>query len=147
MCNKSRGMDTFWNHCRVLSRERVRNRITRMGIPIQVNASMMGGFYTYGRRTPLAIYKLLSTLNKNINSICKVLVPCFMSWNERSQKCSICTKSLNVVHKFVYIPVSQHFSFAKIIHPPDRCGISKKLIKENDHYTGAPCAGDNKIPF
>ena len=66
-------------------------------------------------------------LNKNINTTCKVLVPCFMRRNKRSQKCSICTKSLfcsNFVHKFVYIPVSDHFSFAKIIHQPDRCGIS-----------------------
>ena len=28
------------------------------------------------------------------------------------------------VHKFVYIVVSEYFSFAKITHPPDRCGIS-----------------------
>jgi hypothetical protein len=51
-----------------------------------------------------------------------------MSWNKRSQKCSICIKSLffkNSLHKFVYIPVSEHFSFAKTIHPPDRCGISR----------------------
>ena len=26
--------------------------------------------------------------------------------------------------KFVYVNVREHFSFAKIIHPPDRCGIS-----------------------
>ena len=26
------------------------------------------------------------------------------------------------VHKYDYILVSEHFSFAKIIHPPDRCG-------------------------
>jgi hypothetical protein len=32
------------------------------------------------------------------------------------------------VHKFVYIPVSEHFSFAKIIHPPDRCGISRTWL-------------------
>ena len=67
----------------------------------------------------------------NINSTCKVLVPCFMSWNKISQKCSICTKFIflsNFVHTFVYIPVSEHFSFAKIIHPPDRCGISRSLI-------------------
>ena len=42
---------------------------------------------------------------------------------------------------FVYIPVSEHFSFVKIIHPTD-----KKLHK-HDHYTGAPCAGDNKRPL
>ena len=42
-----------------------------------------------------------------------MLVPCFMSWNKRSQTFSICTKSLflqNCVHKFLYIPVSEHFS-------------------------------------
>ena len=62
---------------------------------------------------------------------CKVLVPCFMSWNKRSQKMSIHTKSLflsNFDHKFVYIPVSEHFSFANIIHPPDRCDISKSCL-------------------
>ena len=26
----------------------------------------------------------------------------------------------NFVHTFVYIPASEHFSFVKIIHPPDR---------------------------
>ena len=34
----------------------------------------------------------------------------------------------NVVYKFVYIPVSEHFSFVKIIHPPDRCGISRSWL-------------------
>jgi hypothetical protein len=56
-------------------------------------------------------------LNKNINATCKVYV-----------KLSICTKSLflkNVGHKFACISVSEHFFFAKIIHPPDRCGISR----------------------
>jgi hypothetical protein len=70
----------------------------------------------------------LFTLNKNINATCKVLVPCSMSWNKISQKCSVHTKSLfltNVVHKFPYIPVSVHFSINKVIHPPDRCGISR----------------------
>ena len=33
--------------------------------------------------------------------------------------------SLIFFTNFVYIPVSEHFSFAKIIHPPDRCGISR----------------------
>ena len=72
-----------------------------------------------------------NTLNNNINATCKVLVPCFMSWNKKSQKCSIHTKSLfilNVVQKCVYIPVSEHFSFAKIIYPPDRCGISRNWL-------------------
>ena len=34
----------------------------------------------------------------------------------------------NFVHKFVYIHVSEHFSLAKIIHPPDRCGISRSWL-------------------
>ena len=51
-------------------------------------------------------------LDKNINVTWKVLVPCFMSWKKRSQKFSIRTKSLFLsiyVHKFVYVPVSEHF--------------------------------------
>ena len=56
-------------------------------------------------------------------------------WNERSQKCSICTKTLfcsNFVHRFVYFPVSERFSFAtwQVWH-------IKKLIKQHDHYIGA----------
>jgi hypothetical protein len=72
----------------------------------------------------LILYSMLYCINI-------VLVPCFMSWKERSQKSSICTKSLfrsNNVHSFVYIPVSEHFSFAKIIHPLDRCGISRSWL-------------------
>ena len=34
------------------------------------------------------------TLNKNITATCKLLVPCFMSWNKRSQTFFICTKRL-----------------------------------------------------
>ena len=43
----------------------------------------------------LRIVQMYFTLNKNINTTCKVLVPCFMSWNKRSQKCFICTKKAN----------------------------------------------------
>jgi hypothetical protein len=78
-------------------------------------------------------------LNKNTNTTCKVLAPCF-----------ICTKSLFISafsHKFVHIPVSEHFSFAKIINPPNRCGISRSWFKQYDHYTCAPCAGGNKRPL
>ena len=32
------------------------------------------------------------------------------------------------VNKFVYITVSEQFSFNKIIHPPDRCGISRSWL-------------------
>jgi hypothetical protein len=78
-----------------------------------------------------------------------VLVPCFMNWNKRLHTFSIHTKTLflsNFVHKFVYIPVSEQLSFAKIIHPPARRGISRSSLNIN-HYTGAPCAGDNKRPL
>ena len=39
------------------------------------------------------------------------------------------------MHKFVYIPVSEHFPFAK------------KLIQQHDSYTSAAIAGDNKKPL
>ena len=54
-----------------------------------------------------------------------------MSWNKKFQKCLICTKTYflsNFVHKCVYIPVCELFSFAKRIHPPDRCDISRSWI-------------------
>jgi hypothetical protein len=48
-----------------------------------------------------------------------------MSWNKRSQKCSIRTKSLfQCFCTNLFTPVSKRFSFAKIINPPNRCGIS-----------------------
>ena len=53
--------------------------------------------------------------------------------------------------KLVYIPVREHFSFAKIIHPPDRWGISRSWLnsliidlKKYTQNTGTPCAGNNK---
>jgi hypothetical protein len=39
----------------------------------------------------------------------------------------ICILS-HFVQKCVFIPVSENFSFAKIIHPPDRCGISRSWL-------------------
>jgi hypothetical protein len=71
----------------------------------------------------------MHTLHKNVT--CKVLVPCLMSWNQRSQTFSKRTKSLflsNVVRTFV----SQQFSFAKIIHPTDRCGILNRALFARD---------------
>jgi hypothetical protein len=41
------------------------------------------------------------------------------------------TRSLflsNFVHKFVYIPVREHFSIAKIIYQRDRCGIARSWL-------------------
>jgi hypothetical protein len=32
------------------------------------------------------------------------------------------------MHKLVYIPVSEHLLFAKVIHPPDRCGVSRSWL-------------------
>jgi hypothetical protein len=56
--------------------------------------------------------KLMATaLNKNISATCEVPF---------IQKRLVLS---NIVHKFVYIPVSENFSFAKIIHPPDSTGV------------------------
>ena len=81
--------------------------------------------------TPQKLFWIQHTLNKNINGTCQVLVLCFVSWDKRSKILHICTKSIflsNCVHTFVNIPVSEHFSFAKIIHPPDRCGIARSWL-------------------
>ena len=75
-----------------------------------------------------------------------------MSWNKRSPKLSICTKSLflsDFVHKFVYITVSEHFSFAKIIHPTDRCGISRSWLNSRIitqvHFVLGTIKGHSKV--
>jgi hypothetical protein len=60
-----------------------------------------------------------------------VLIPCFISWNKRSRNVPYAKKNTFLsyfVHKCVYISVSEHFSFAMIIHPPDRCGISRSWL-------------------
>ena len=48
-----------------------------------------------------------------------------VSWAEIKDPTNVLS---NFVHKCVYIPVCEHLSFAKIIHPPDRCGISKRWL-------------------
>ena len=49
---------------------------------------------------------------------------------------------------FVYMPVSEHFYFANIIHPPDRCGISRSLIITQHIITEVHLVlGDNKRPL
>ncbi len=68
------------------------------------------------------------TLNKIINAILLFLPPFFMSWTKISKIFSMYTKGLflsNIVHKSALIGVSEHFSFAEIIHPPHRCGITR----------------------
>ena len=62
-----------------------------------------------------------------------MLVSSFMSWNKRSQKCLKCTNVVHIsnVQKLVYILVSQHFSFAKIIHCTDKCGISRSWLNSS----------------
>jgi hypothetical protein len=47
-----------------------------------------------------------------------------MSWNKSPEMFHMYKN----VHKLVYILVSEHFSFAKIIHPSDRCGISRSWL-------------------
>ncbi len=69
-----------------------------------------------------------TTLTKIINATLLFLHPFFMSWTQRSKTFSMYTKGLflsNIVHKSVLICISEHFSFAEIIHPPHRCGISR----------------------
>ena len=74
------------------------------------------------RRSEYTEYWIHCILNKRINATCKVLVSCFISWTKISLKCSIRTKILFLSN------VGAHFSFAKIIHPPDRCGISRSWL-------------------
>ena len=93
-----------------------------------VSSSWMYMYIVAQRKKTLG---LECTPNKNVNATCKALVLCFMSWNKISQQFSICTKIVffsNLVHKFVYIHVSERFSFAKIIHPCDRCGITRNWL-------------------
>ncbi len=74
------------------------------------------------------IYIYIYTLSKIINATILFLPPFFMSWTQRSNTFSMYTKGLflsNIVHKSVEICVSEHLSFAEIIHPPHRCGISR----------------------
>ena len=47
-----------------------------------------------------------------------------VSWAEIKD----CRNVSNFVHKCVYIHVSEHFSFAEIIHPADKCGISRSWL-------------------
>ncbi len=74
------------------------------------------------------VRKAAHILNKVINATLLFLHTFFMSWTQRSKTFSMYTKGLflsNIVHKSVLICVSEHFSFAEIIHPPHRCGISR----------------------
>ena len=47
----------------------------------------------------------------------------------------------NFVPKLVYIPVSEHFSFANIIHPPDRCSLACILTRHVTHWACLGCSG------
>ncbi len=55
------------------------------------------------------------------------LPPFFMSCTQRSKTFSMYTKGLFLSNMFTNLSksVSEHFSFAEIIHPPHRCGISR----------------------
>jgi hypothetical protein len=96
----------------------------------------------------------ICTLNKNMNATFKVLVPCFMSWNKGPHKCSICRNILflsNSVHKLVYNTIIKHLSFDKIIHPPDRCGISRSWLNSiiiiQEHLVLWTIKGHSKMCF
>ena len=90
-------------------------------------------------------------LNKNINATCKVLFPCFMSWGKKIIFFSICTKGLflSFCAQICYIPVSKHLSFAKLIHPPERCGKStsylNSMIITQVHFVLGTIKGHSKI--
>lgn len=52
-------------------------------------------------------------------------------------------------HRFILyksvICINQHFSFAKVIHPPDRCGISRCFnIQHNIQFTGNSSHGHSR---
>jgi hypothetical protein len=53
----------------------------------------------------------------------------------------------NLVHTFVYIPVSEHLILSQDNPSTWQMWHIKKLITQHDHYTGAHCAGDNKRPL
>jgi hypothetical protein len=64
------------------------------------------------------------TEQKYKNTACKCVGPTFHDEIKDPIKSSKAYFS-NFGHKFVDIRVSEHFSFPKITHPPDRCGISR----------------------
>lgn len=49
----------------------------------------------------------------------------------------------NIVHKSVYIRVSEHFSFAEIIHPTSQESHITVLIRGHEYFTGEPETGHN----
>ncbi len=79
-------------------------------------------------QTYTVYYRAYMYTEQNYKRNTFVLPPFFMSWTQRSKTFLCTTKDLflsNIVHKSVLICVSEHFSFAEIIHPPHRCGISR----------------------
>ena len=91
------------------------------------------------------------TLNKNMNATCKVLVPCFMSWNKKipemfhAHKKTYFSKML-CTHLFTS-HVSVHLSFAKRIHKPDSCGISRSWFNSMIITQVHLVLGTKKGPF
>jgi hypothetical protein len=72
-----------------------------------------------------------ATLKKYLTNVYMQHVMCWsnVSWAEIKEPRNVpYVFPSNVVHKLVYTTVSEHFPFAKIIHPPDRCGISRSLL-------------------
>ena len=82
-------------------------------------------FTTENKCSEIHYYKFLYSrcVYTEQNDECNMSSVGSMSWNKTSQTFFISTKILffsNVVHTFVYIPVSEHFCFANIIHPLNR---------------------------
>jgi hypothetical protein len=116
---------------------------------------------TFSNRSPLhqrmrkqtLILSCGNILSKN--NTCKGLVPCFMSRNSLSQKCSYAQKAYfsKILLKNVITSVNEHFSLAKIIYPHSRCGksrswINSMIITQVHLVLGTKCAvlSNNIIP-
>ena len=72
-----------------------------------------------------------------------------MSRNKRSQKCSIRTKkvSLKCCAQICLHPCQWAFLLCQDNPSTWQVWYIKWLIKQHDHYTCAPCAGENKRPL
>ena len=56
-------------------------------------------------------------------------------------------KKINYVTDIVKIHLSEHFSFAEIVHPTSQVWHIKMLIRWHEYCTGVPLAGHNKRPL
>ncbi len=83
--------------------------------------------WSYLPRVPIFLTMTVYTLTKIINAILLFLPP--ISWAElKDLRLFLCTQKAyfsQILFTNLSKSVSEHFSFAEIIHPPHRCGISR----------------------